>query len=321
MLLYEITISISCDIMENGTFRKVQGTYTALVTPFRQDQSLDLKGLKQNVDYQLSKGISGLLALGTTAETPTLEAEEMRHIIELVVNVAGGRVPVMVGTGSNSTAHTVNNTNLAESLGANIALVVTPYYNKPSQEGIYQHFRSVSANSGIPIMVYNIQGRTGVNIETSTLERIAELHNIIGVKEASGNIGQMDEVIQRIALQRENFSVMCGDDALTLPLLSLGGQGVISVVSNLLPGHVSDMVNSALRKDYDNARDQHRYLSPMFKAAFIEGNPVSIKYAMQQYGMAAGPVRQPLYGLSKRSKQTINKVLKRMNLGKQVLIS
>ncbi len=305
--------------MHNGNL-KIQGTYTALVTPFGQDQSLDLEGLKRNVKYQLSKGISGLLALGTTAETPTLEEEERRQIIELVVSNVNGRVPVMVGTGSNSTAHTVIDTNLAESLGADIALVVTPYYSKPSQEGIYQHFKSISENSGIPIMVYNIQGRTAVNIETSTLEKIAELQMIIGVKEASGNIGQMDDVIQRIALQRQNFSVMCGDDALTLPLLSLGGDGVISVVSNLLPGYVSDMVDSALKRDYDHARDLHRYLSPMFKAAFVETNPVPIKYAMQQLGMASGPVRQPLYELSESSRQTIDRVLEKMNLRAQVLV-
>lgn len=304
----------------NGNSIRIRGVYTALITPFDANGNLHLDGLKRNVEYQLSRGVSGILALGTTAETPTLEDEERRQIMKLVVCSVNGQVPVMAGTGSNSTAHTVRDTNLAESSGANIALVVTPYYNKPSQEGIYQHFKSVTENSGIPIMVYNIQGRTGVNIETATLERIAGLRGIIGVKEASGNIGQMDDVIQRIALQRTNFSVMCGDDALTLPLLSIGGNGVISVVSNLLPGYVYDMVNSALKRDYEHALELHRYLSPMFKAAFIESNPVPIKYAMQQLGMSAGGVRLPLYELRESSKQTIDRVLEKMNLRSQVFV-
>jgi 4-hydroxy-tetrahydrodipicolinate synthase len=291
--------------MRQNMFR---GVTTAMITPFLPDGSLDIEGLKRNTLHQLENGINGLLPLGTTGETPTLTDDEKEQVVRVVVEVTreqGGQVPVLVGVGTNSTDKTIKYAKLAQDWGADALLVVTPYYNKPTQEGLVRHFHAVCEAVDLPIVVYNIKGRTGTNIETPTLKRIAENENVIGVKEASGDIHQMMEVLQDIP----EIAVYSGDDGMTFPLTCLGGQGVISVVSNLLPAALVELVNESLAGNLAPARQLHFKLLPVFKAAFVESNPGPIKYAMNQLGLAAGPVRLPLVRVSESSKKIIDTVL------------
>jgi 4-hydroxy-tetrahydrodipicolinate synthase len=292
--------------MRNNLF---SGVTTAMITPFLSDGSIDFEGLRKNTQHQLENSINGLLPLGTTGETPTLTNEEKEQIVRIVVEEAGqsGRkVPVLVGVGTNSTKKTIENAAHARDWGADALLVVTPYYNKPTQEGIIAHFHAVCDAVDLPVVVYNIKGRTGTNIETGTLEHIAEKENVIAVKEASGDIHQMTDVLENIP----EIAVYSGDDSMTLPLICLGGQGVISVVSNLLPGLVVEMASAGLDGDLARARQLHFKLLPIFKAAFIETNPGPIKYAMSQLGLAAGPLRLPLVEVKDSSKEIIDSVLK-----------
>ncbi len=302
---------------------KLQGALTAMITPMNSDGSVDYEGFRTNVKFQLEQGIDGLVPLGTTAETPTLDerpGEEEDRIIAIVMEEVkafekktGKHVPVILGAGSNNTRDAVAYCERAKKAGADGALVVTPYYNKPSKEGIYQHFAAVS-KVGIPIIVYNIQGRTGVNIPTDTLARIAELPNIAGVKEASGNINQMMDVIATIKSKKPDFAVLSGDDGLTLPLISVGGDGIISVVSNLAPALIAELAAKALAGDIESAKKIHYRLLPFFKAAFVDGNPTSIKYAMNVKKMPAGPCRLPLVEVTDSAKKVIEDALKQCNL-------
>lgn len=305
---------------------KLRGAFTALVTPMFADGSIDFEGWRKLIQYQLNGGITGLLALGTTGETPTLdENEEEVKLLEIIMSevrafkqklASEGKdrdVPIIVGTGSNCTEDAVHYTERAKKMGADYALVVTPYYNKPSDEGIYRHFEAVS-KVGIPIIVYNIAGRTGKNISTDLLVRIAELPNVVGVKEASGDINQMMEVISRIGRVKPEFSVLSGDDGLTLPLVAAGGDGIFSVVSNYAPDLVTELTMSALNGDMQKARDIHYRLLPFFKAAFVDGNPTSIKYAMNCKGLPAGGVRLPLVEVHDKAKAIIENALKECNL-------
>jgi 4-hydroxy-tetrahydrodipicolinate synthase len=291
--------------MRRNMFR---GVTTAMVTPFLADGSVDFEGLRKNTEHQIKNGISGLLPLGTTGETPTLTEDEKEQVVRNVVEVANGferKIPVLVGVGTNSTKKTIKNSVLAQEWGADALLVVTPYYNKPTQEGLINHFHAVCDSNDLPIIVYNIKGRTGTNIETDTLKRIVEKENIIGVKEASGDINQMMDVLEKIP----EIAVYSGDDGITFPLICLGGQGVISVVSNLLPGLVVKLVSESLAGNLIQARQLHFNLLPIFKAAFIESNPGPIKFAMSQLGLAAGSVRLPLVEIKESSKEIIDSVL------------
>lgn len=296
---------------------EMKGTYTAIITPFKGGQ-VDYDGLRQNLRHQIAAGVDGIVALGTTAETPTLSEDEQARIIGVCREECKGKTALVVGTGSNSTEHTIHNTKTAKRLGADAVLIVTPYYNKPTQEGIFRHFRAVCEAVDIAVIVYNIQGRSGVNIETTTLKRIAQLGNVVAVKEASGNVGQMGDVLESIARVRGGFSVMSGDDALTMPLMALGGRGVISVVSNLVPEKVVEMVNACLEGDFAKAREMHFALLPIFKGAFIETNPVPIKEAMGMCGMPSGECRLPLCEMSQDNRQKLHKILAGMGLVKQV---
>lgn len=292
---------------------KIRGTFTALITPFKNNK-VDYDGFKENIRFQIESGINGILPLGTTGETPTLEEDEQRKIIQIAVKETDKKIPVMVGTGSNSTKHTIENTKQAKQEGADIALIVTPYYNKPTQEGIYLHFKKITESVDIPIIVYNIRGRTGTNIETPTLRRIATLPHIIGVKEASGDIMQMGDVINQIKKEFPQFSVMSGDDKITLPLLALGGDGVISVISNLIPAQMSQMVEAGLAGDFNKARKIHYELLPLMTGAFVETNPIPIKAAMQMCGKPAGDVRLPLCELRPENREKVKKILQDMGL-------
>jgi 4-hydroxy-tetrahydrodipicolinate synthase len=286
-----------------------QGVTTAMITPFLPDGSVDFDGLRKNTVHQLENGISGLLPLGTTGETPTLRDDEKEQVVRVVVDETRGferEVPVLVGVGTNSTKKTIKNAEQAQEWGADALLVVTPYYNKPTQEGLVHHFHAICDAVDLPIIIYNIKGRTGTNIETNTLKRIAEKENVIGVKEASGDIHQMMDVLETIP----EIAVYSGDDGMTFPLICLGGQGVISVVSNLLPELVVNLVSESLAGSLIKARQLHFKLLPVFKAAFIESNPGPIKYAMDRSGLAAGPLRLPLVEIKDSSKVLIDSVLK-----------
>lgn len=294
---------------------KLKGTYTAMITPMKKNGAVDFEGFRKHVKNQLKAGIDGLVPLCTTSETPTLDEDEEDKMIAIIMEeraafkkATGKNVPIIIGTGSNNTRDAVRYTQRAKEAGADAALVVTPYYNKPSQEGIYRHFAAVS-KVGLPILVYNIQGRTGTNIATDTLARIADLPNIIGVKEASGNINQMADVLAKVKAKHPSFAVLSGDDGLTLPLLALGGDGVVSVVSNLAPKEVKAMVDAGLKGKFDEARKMHFRLLPIFKAAFVDGNPTSIKYAMNLKGLPAGGVRAPLVEVNANAKKVIKAAL------------
>ena len=299
---------------------KLQGSFTAMITPMLDDGSVDYDGFAQNVKFQLENGIDGLVPLGTSGETPTLDEDEEEKMLDIVFplvkefNKKNNRaVKVIVGAGSNNTRDAVRYTTRAKEKGADYALVVTPYYNKPSDEGIFKHYEAVS-KVGIPIIVYNIAGRTGKNISVPLLKRIADLPNIAGVKEASGSIPQMMEVIEKIALTHKDFSVLSGDDSLTLPLIACGGDGVISVVTNLIPQRMTDLVHNALSGKLQEARSIHYSLQPLFRAAFCDGNPSSIKCAMNLRGIPAGTLRLPLVPAKPEAQEIIKEALKECNI-------
>ena len=306
--------------------KKLQGAFTALITPMFEDGEIDYEGWRKLIQFQLEQGISGLVPLGTTGETPTLdETPEEDKLIEIVISevkaykeklAAEGKardIPVILGCGSNDTSDAVKYVERAKKMGADYALVVSPYYNKPSDEGIFRHFEAVS-KIGIPIIVYNIAGRTGKNISTDLLCRIAELPNIAGVKEASGDMNQMIDVIARVARKKPDFCVLSGDDSLTLSLIAAGGDGVISVVSNLAPAIVTELCETCLKGDFEKAREIHYRLMPFFKAAFVDGNPTSIKYAMKVKGLPSGGMRLPLVEVNDKAKEIIKKALEECNL-------
>ncbi|MBQ7753616.1 MAG: 4-hydroxy-tetrahydrodipicolinate synthase [Treponema sp.] len=300
-----------------------KGAFTALITPMNNDGSVDYEGFRKNVKFQLEQGIDGLVPLGTTAETPTLDerpGQEEDKLIEIVFEEvrafekkSGKKIPVILGAGSNNTRDAVIYCERAKKAGADAALVVTPYYNKPSKEGIFRHFEAVS-KVGIPIIVYNIAGRTGLNIPTDLLARIAELPNIAGVKEASGSVAQMMEVIGQVKAKKPDFAVLSGDDGLTLPLIAAGGDGIISVASNMIPALMHDLAAAGLSGDFAKAREIHYRLAPFFKAEFCDGNPSSIKYAMNVKGMAAGALRLPLVEVNDAAKKQIEQAIKECNL-------
>ena len=302
---------------------KFRGAFTAMITPMLADGSVDFEGFRKNVKFQLEQGIDGLVPLGTTAETPTLDerpgSEEDKIIAIVKEEVAafekktGKKIPIIIGAGSNNTKDAVMYCERAKKAGADAALVVTPYYNKPSKEGIFRHFEAVS-KVGVPIIVYNIAGRTGLNIPTDLLVRIAELPNIAGVKEASGSVAQMMEVIGQIKNKKPDFAVMSGDDSFTLPLVAAGGDGVISVASNLIPALMHELAQACLDGDFKKGRELHYRLAPFFKAEFCDGNPSSIKYAMNVKGLPAGTLRLPLVEVTDAAKETIEKAFKDCDL-------
>jgi 4-hydroxy-tetrahydrodipicolinate synthase len=295
----------------------LRGAFTALITPMEEDGSPDYNGFRELIRFQVEAGIDGLVPLGTTGETPTLEEDEEERLIKIAVEEVKGRIPLIIGTGSNSTKYALKYTRRARDLGADAALVVTPYYNKPNDEGIYRHFEAV-AREGIPILIYNIASRTGKNISTPLMDRLSRLPGIIGVKEASGDIGQMGDVLFEAALPRraegKPFTVLSGDDALTLPLASLGGDGVISVIANLVPARVKALVQACLEGNFAEARRLHYELLPLTRAAFVETNPIPIKTALTWAGLPGGPVRLPLGPLTAGSEKLLREALEGLNI-------
>jgi 4-hydroxy-tetrahydrodipicolinate synthase len=289
---------------------RFRGAFTALITPMKESGEVDYDGFRRLIDFQIREGIDGLVPLGTTGETPTLDEDEEDILIEIAVKEANGRVPVIVGTGSNDTKHMVMYTERAKRMGADAALVVTPYYNKPNDDGLLRHFEA-AAKVGIPVIVYNIASRTGRNIPTSLMEKISRIPGVAGVKEASGDLNQMGDVIREAAMPRRAeggyFSVLSGDDSFTLALSAMGGDGVISVISNLLPAKVKALTSAGLEGRFDEARKLHYELLPFIKAAFVETNPVPIKQAMTWAGLPAGPARLPMGKLSAASEAVLKK--------------
>jgi 4-hydroxy-tetrahydrodipicolinate synthase len=289
-----------------------RGVFTAIITPFDENGKLDEECLKQLIDFNISNGVCGIVPCGTTGESPTLTHEEHDRVIELTINHVNKRVPVIAGTGSNSTAEAVRLSQQAEAAGADALLVVNPYYNKPTQEGLYRHFKAVANSVRIPIVLYNIKGRTGVNVETSTLMRIVgDCQNVLAVKEASGDLEQMKDVISK---RPQGFSVLSGDDGITLDLIKEGGNGVISVASNLVPDKMSKMVSLALEGNFDEASKLNSELDPLFDVEFIETNPIPIKCALSFKGMCKEAYRLPMCELRPENKEKLKQVLTEMEV-------
>jgi 4-hydroxy-tetrahydrodipicolinate synthase len=282
-----------------------KGLYTALITPFTDDDELDEDGLNILLQNQLNSQVDGIVILGTTGEAPTLAENEKKQIIDITKKKCLGKASLIIGTGCYSTRRTIENMLKAENAGADAALVVTPYYNCPTQEGLYLHFKAIAEASNLPIILYNIPGRTGQNIHLDTLKKLLDIPSIKGIKEASGNILQINDVIRLVKSIRPDFSVLSGDDALTLPLMALGGDGVISVVSNIFPSEVKDLIHAMNIENLTMAREIHSDLMPYIKMAFLETNPIPIKAMHKLLKMPSGKCRLPLSELCEEHRKKI----------------
>ena len=287
------------------------GTGTALVTPFRRDGALDEPTLRALVKRQIDAGINFLVPCGTTGESPTLTHQEHLRVVEIAVELAKGKVPLLAGAGGYNTAEVITLARELAELGANGILSVTPYYNKPTQEGLYQHFRAIAEAVSLPIILYSVQGRTGVNIEPPTVQRLSQIKNIIGIKEASGNISQMSTILNAVP---EDFLVLSGDDAITLPLIALGGRGVISVASNEIPAEMTALTRLALAGDFAGARQIHRRFLPLMEINFVESNPIPVKAALAEMRLLEPVWRLPLVAPKPENRARIRAVLESLNL-------
>jgi len=283
------------------------GTFTALVTPFRNGE-VDVEALEGMVEFQIQHGVSGLVPCGTTGETPAMSEAEDRVVVETVMRVTDGRVPIIAGTGSNSTDMAIKYTKMAQEVGADGSLQVAPYYNKPTQEGLYRHFAAIAESTDLPLVLYNIPGRTGVTISAETMARLAEIPNIVGVKDSTLSMNMISDVI---SLCGEEFDVLSGDDPMTLPLIALGGRGVISVASNVAPGAVSDMVRALLEGDWERGRELHYELLPLFRALFVETNPIPVKTAASLLGLCSDEMRLPLVPMEGENLRLLQETLDR----------
>lgn len=289
----------------------LKGCYVAIITPFNQSGNIDQDSLRKHVNLLVDKGVAGIVPCGTTGESATLSWEEHNAVIDIVINEVNGRVKVIAGAGSNNTAESISAARHAKNSGADAILCITPYYNRPTQEGLYQHYKSIASNVDIPIVVYNVPGRTGTNLLPETMERLCELPSIIAVKEASGNINQISEIHRRCA---DRLSILSGDDSLTLPILSIGGTGVISVVSNILPEKMCAMIDAFFAGNFSLALQIHEELLPLNSAMFIETNPIPVKTAMNILGLSGGTFRLPLVSMNERNKLELINVLMKYNL-------
>ncbi len=287
-----------------------KGALTALVTPFR-DGHIDEEALRALIERQIEGGVQGLVPCGTTGESATLTHDEHNRVIDITIEAVAGRLPVIAGTGSNSTEETIGLTRHAEEAGAEAALLITPYYNKPSQAGLFAHFRAVAEAVDLPLILYNVPGRTGLNMLPETVARLSEIDNIVGIKEATGDLAQVSRVIE---LSRDGFCVISGDDFTTLPLLAIGGSGVISVTSNVVPSDVSSMIQAFSSGDTERARALHYKLSPLNRAMFVETNPVPVKTALAMLGLLKEEFRLPLVRLSGDNRDKLLHTLKNYGL-------
>ena len=291
---------------------RLKGMGVALITPFKEDESIDIDALIRMVDYQLQNNTDFLCVLGTTAETPTLSDEEKKLVKETVIQRVNGKIPILLGVGGNNTRALVKQLQEEDYTGVDAILSVVPYYNKPSQEGIYQHYKAITSATKLPIVLYNVPGRTGVNMTAETTLRIArDFKNVIAVKEASGNFTQMDDIIKN---KPDGFDVLSGDDGFTFPLITLGAVGVISVIGNAFPREFSKMTRLALKGDYENALTIHHKFTELFKLLFVDGNPAGVKCILNAMGMIENKLRLPLIPTRIKTFEAIRKVLDELNI-------
>ncbi len=282
-----------------------RGVFPAIITPFNEDLSLDEEGLKRNVEYLNKTGIAGIVPCGTTGESATLTMAEHKRVVEIVVE--NSRVPVIAGTGSNNTREAVELTCHAAEAGADAALLITPYYNKPNDRGMFEHFKAVAEKCDIPIVLYNVPKRTGIDLKPELVAKLSRIKNIVAIKEASGSLPQLSQIIEQT--QGSDFSVLCGDDDLTLPAMALGAQGVISVVANVAPKKTVAMVDAIFKGDLDRARSLHYELAPLVRAMFLETNPIPVKSAQKYLGLAGGPLRLPLAEMAPDKEKILKEIL------------
>ena len=290
--------------------KSFQGSMVAMVTPFRDGKVDDAK-IAELVEFHVKNGTDAIIPCGTTGESPTLSHDEHKKVVEVTIKAVGGRVPVIAGTGSNSTTEAIELTEPAKKAGADGVLMVCPYYNKPTQKGLIAHYKVVAEKVDIPIILYNIPGRTGVNMLPETVATLAELPNIVAIKEASGSLDQMTDVIHQCG---DRITVVSGDDSLTLPLMSVGGKGVISVIANIIPKETAEMTRAALNGDWKRAREINLRMFPLCKAMFYETNPIPVKTAMQLLGRLNGELRLPLSPMSDANKDKLAKAMKAYGL-------
>lgn len=288
-----------------------KGLGIALITPFKEDGSVDYDSLKRLIEYQIKNGADFLCVLATTAETPTLNSDEKHLIKDLIVETVKGRIPILMGCGGNNTAAVVEELKTGDFEGIDGVLSVCPYYNKPSQEGLYQHFKAIANATNLPVVLYNVPGRTGINLKAETTVRLArECDNIVAIKEASGNLEQVDEIIKNKPL---DFDVLSGDDGLTFPMIAVGAVGVISVIGNALPKEFSKMVRLSLKGEYDGARRIHHKFIELFSLLFVDGNPAGVKAMLHQMGMIKNVLRLPLVPTRITTREKISEILKDLN--------
>jgi 4-hydroxy-tetrahydrodipicolinate synthase len=298
----------------NRVPKVIRGCGTALVTPFKRDEAIDENALRRLVEFQIEGGVDFLVPCGTTGESVTMSEEEQARVVAITVETAAGRVPVVAGAGGYNTREVIEKIERYTDLGADAILSVTPYYNKPTQEGLFQHYRAIAEASSLPVILYNVPGRTSCNLEPATVERLSHWKPIYGIKEASGNISQIAEVA---SLVDESFKIFSGDDSVVLPVAALGGVGVVSVASNFLPKPVSDLSHACIEGRFDEARQLNRQLMPLFKALFIESNPIPVKAALAMIGMIEEVYRLPLVPISPANRERLEKVLTESGGGKQ----
>jgi len=289
----------------------LEGTFTAMVTPF-SNGTINESKLREMVEFQIENGISGLVPCGTTGESPTLSHEEHHRVVNIVIETVNGRIPVIAGTGSNNTAEAISLTEHAMKSGADAALLITPYYNRPSQAGLILHYKAVAMGCKLPLIIYNCPGRTSVNTTADTIVELSSVPNIVGIKEASGNMDQICDIIVRTP---DDFTILSGDDSMTVPMISVGGKGVISVISNIAPKQMVEMTRSALDGDFNSSRKIHAELFPIMRSLMkVETNPSPVKTAMNIMGMNMGPLRLPLSEPDEVGKATLEKLMKKAGL-------
>jgi 4-hydroxy-tetrahydrodipicolinate synthase len=285
-----------------------KGVLPAIITPFKEDYSLDEEGLRRNIEFLDKTGIAGIVPCGTTGEAPTLTFEEHKKVVEIAVDCS--KVPVVAGTGSNNTKEALELTKHAADVGANAALLIAPYYNRPNDRGLLEHFKAIAEKCNIPLILYNIPKRTGTDIRPDLVAKLAKIKNIVGIKEASGSLSQVSQVIE---LTRSNgFTVLSGDDDLTLPIMSLGGAGVISVIANVAPRKTVAMVDAMARGDLAQAQKMHYELAPLVRSMFLETNPIPVKTAHRIMGLAAGPLRLPLAPMAEEKEKILREIIEKM---------
>lgn len=294
---------------------KLEGTTVAMVTPFTKEDGVDETGMRENINYLVERGVNGILVAGTTGESATITHDEQMKMIDILVDEVNGKAAAVAGAGSNSSSEALGLVKHAEDAGADAALVITPYYNKPQQHGLYEHYKLLSDSTNIPIIAYNVPSRTGTDLEVETIVKIAQLENIVAIKEANPDLDKVSQTIKRLQeINCKNFMVLSGNDNLTLPMMALGAKGVISVVANVDPARMSQMVQSALEGDFKTAEKLHYELFNLMKILFVESNPVPAKEALNLMGRPAGHVRMPLAPLREENRAKLQKVLNDLGL-------